>query len=175
MPRVLTDAEIEGLLAERKTLPPNWQSRLAVRPKADQTHTQRELDVLGDQGRAFRLILRQNTLNPLDFSLVLVFVDADRTHYRLIRFNGRHPSQHTNKWEKARNLPNSAFRNRFHVHRATERYQNEGLETDGYAEVTDEYDSFESALRLFVRSNGLIAPGVESPAPLFDRAEENGP
>jgi hypothetical protein len=101
MLRVLIDSEIAELLAERKELPANWMSRLAVRAKSDSTFTHRELDIKGESGRQFRLILRGNTLNPLDFSLVLVFRDADGSDYRLARFNGRHPSQHTNKWEKA--------------------------------------------------------------------------
>lgn len=79
----------------------------------------------------------------------------------LAKTHGRHPSQHSNKWEKARNLPNAAFRNRFHIHMATERYQLEGFDIDGYAEVTPLYDSFETALEKFVRSNGLSVPEVE--------------
>lgn len=173
MPRVLTDAEIAELLAEPKPLPANWMSRLAVRPKSDSTFTHREFELQVKSGRRFRLILRGNTLNPLDFSLILIFRDQDGSEYRLIRFNGRHPSQHTNKWEKARSLPNAAFRNRFHIHSATERYQVEGYEIDGYAEVTDRYDSFESALNHFVRSNGLSVPNpAESEATLFDDRED---
>ncbi|MBL8878808.1 MAG: hypothetical protein JNG88_06765 [Phycisphaerales bacterium] len=176
MPRVLTDSEIAGLLSERKQLPANWTSRLAVRPKSDSTFTHREFDLNSEKGRTFRLILRGNTLNPLDFSLVLVFRDEDGTDYRLVRFNGRHPSQHTNKWEKARNLPNAYFRNQFHVHTATERYQVEGFEIDGYAEVTDRYDSFDSALDAFVRSNGLFVPEPKESSPgLFDQPADGKP
>lgn len=173
MPRVLTDSEIAELLAERKELPVNWTRRLAVRAKSDSTFTHREIDVTGEKGRQFRLILRGNTLNPLDFSLILVFHDEDDSEYRLVRFNGRHSSQHTNKYEKANKLPNAAFRNRFHIHRATERYQVEGFEIDGYAEVTDRYDTFESALNVFVRSNGLTIPEAkETERGLFDQQED---
>jgi hypothetical protein len=106
--------------------------------------------------------------------LILLFQDSDGTEYRLTRFNGRHPSQHTNKWEKARGLPNAIFRNCFHVHRATERYQVEGYEIDGYAEVTTEYDSFDSALHAFVRSNGFSLPDAEASEPgLFDGQESS--
>jgi hypothetical protein len=165
--RVLSDMEIETLLAERKALPDNWDSRLALRDKARQMHRQREFELRGDNGNDFRIVLRQNLLNQLDFSIILTFVDKDRTEYRLVRFNGRHPSQHTNKFEKRKGLSNFAFRNRFHIHRATERYQMEGLEIDGYAEVTDRYDSFDSALTTFVTSNGIVAPGGRPDEPLL--------
>ena len=73
--------------------------------------------------------------------------------YRLTRFNGRHPSQHTNGLEKKAGNTCCSFRNRFHKHIATERYQlAEGFEIDHYAEVTDEYDSFDKALVRFPSS-----------------------
>lgn len=167
MSRVLTDAEIAAFLAERKPLPANWASRLAVRAKGGQMHKQRELEVSGDDGHRFRVVLRQNILNQLDFSLILTFVDADGTEYRLVRFNGRHSSRHTNKWEKRNGLNNQSFRSRFHIHQATERYQVDGLEIDGYAEATECYDSYESALTEFVTRNGIEAPGAEPDEPLF--------
>lgn len=164
MSRVLTDDEIARLLAEPKPLPANWQSRLAPKPKADRSYTQRELDLRGDSGGEYRIVIRGSQLNRNDFSIILVYKDADGTTYRLTRFNGRHPSQHSNKWEKARKAANATFRNRYHIHYATERYQIEGYDIDGYAEVTEEYDSFESALDLFVRSNGLsVPPAPENP------------
>lgn len=178
MHRVLTDTEITLLLAERKPLPDNWQKRLCPRAKSDGSYTQCELDLNGSNGRKYRVIIRGSTINPLDFSLILVFRDEDGSDYRLVRFNGRHPSRHTNKWEKARKLPNAVFHGRFHIHMATERYQLEGYEIDGYAEVTDRFDSFESALHAFVRSNGLILPmkDREEVVPgLFDSREEDHP
>lgn len=176
MSRVLTEKEIAELLAEAKPLPANWRSRLSVRQKADRSFTHREFDVQGSRERKFRIIIRGNSLNPSDFSLILVFRDTDGSDYRLVRFNGRHPSQHTNKWEKTRNLTNSTFRNRFHIHMATERYQLDGYEIDGYAEVTDRYDSQESAIQLFVRSNGLEVAEDEREdegSTLFEQREED--
>ncbi len=174
MSRLLTDTEITALLAEPKPLPSNWSSRLTVREKAGQIHRQRELELQGDGEHQFRVVLRQNILNQLDFSIILIFVDADGTDYRLVRFNGRHPSQHTNKWEKRKGLSNWAFRNRFHIHKATERYQVDGLEVDGYAEVTERYDSFDSALTEFVNDNGIQAPAGEPNEPMLPFGESTG-
>jgi hypothetical protein len=79
-------------------------------------------------------------------------------------------------YEKARTHPNAFFRNRFHIHRATERYQVEGYEIDGYAEATDCYDSLESALNIFVRTNGLSVPPATTSAPgLFDQITDDKP
>lgn len=175
MPRVLTDSEIDALLAEKKPLPDNWVMRLRPRPKSNQSYKHRSLELEGEEGHTFRIILRQNELHQFDFSIVLMFVDVDGPEYRLVRLNGRHSSQHTNKLEKRKNMADSTFRNRFHIHRATERYQLAGLDIDGYAEPTDDYDSFESALKKFIMSNGLtIPPAPEPDEPLFvgDKGDE---
>lgn len=173
MARLLTDDEIGVLLREPKRLPTNWRARLQVREKSDVRFRQRDLRIEGDNGNTFRIIIRQNALNLLDFSLILTFEDEKDGTYRLIRFNGRHPSDHTNTWEKRRGLAKSTFRNRFHIHHATERYQIEGLEIDGYAEPTDNFESFDSALELFVRSHGFVLPGGDEPT-LFTQGDTDG-
>ena len=165
MPRVLSDNEINALLAEPKPLPQDWRKKLSLRQKSDARFKQRELTLRTETGNKFIVKLRHNTQSPLDFSVILVFVASDGTDYRLTRYQGPHPSQHTNKLEKAKNLRNTSFRNRFHIHRATERYQREfGFKMiDGYAEPTDRYASFESALDLFLRSNGFLIPEENDP------------
>jgi hypothetical protein len=162
MARLISDQEIAGLLSEAKPLPANWRTRLKMRSKANQAFKQRDLEVKGVKGHTFRLLLRQNALNPLDFSVILVYVDSDKVEYRPIRFQGPHPSQHTNKWEKWKKMADYAFRNRFHIHQATERYQVAGLEIDGYAVPTDKFDSFDSAVEGLIRNNGLAPREEES-------------
>ena len=99
----------------------------------------------------------------MDFSIILTFRDNVGEEFNLCRYNGRHPSQHTNKLEKAEGLPNCWFRNVFHIHRATQRYQENYFAIDGYAEVTDNYSSFDTALHVFVRSNGFSVDTTEDP------------
>lgn len=166
MTRILTDEEIDRLLMESKPLPHNWKLRLQQRPKSDSQFTQRDCSVNGIDGHKFKIILRQNKINPLDFSIILMFEDKDGTEFHLCRYNGKHPSQHTNRLEKAHGLPNSFFRNVFHIHRATQRYQEEGLDIVGYAEVTTEYSSFEKALDVFLKVNGFSFSDEDFP--LFD-------
>ncbi len=167
MPRVLTDDEIDSLLAESKRLPQDWNKRLRTRAKSNRQHAEGHLEVQGEVKNKFRIIIRKNTNNPLDFSIILTFKDKDGSEFVLRRYNGKHSSQHTNRLEKARGEPNSSFRNAFHIHKATQRYQEEGLPIDGYAEETTEYASFDTALQVFVKSNGIVFPADDEPS-LFD-------
>ena len=145
------------LLSEGKHLPVHWASRLRVRPKANSQYSQRELEVPGNNGHIFRLILRQNSINLLDFSIILTLKEG-ATEYVLVRHNGKHPSEHTNKIEKRLGKPNSSFRNVFHVHKATERYQQAGFAIDGYAEQTTRYSSFQAALEAMIRPGVFFLP-----------------
>ena len=167
MPRTLTDDEIDNLVAESKSLKKGWTKRLQPYAKSNRQHTERDMEVEGEAENKFRIIIRKNAINLLDFSIILTFKDKDGSEFVLRRYNGKHPSQHTNRLEKARGEPNSSFRNTFHIHKATQRYQDEGLPIDGYAEETTEYASFDTALQLFVRSNGIVLPGDDAPS-LFD-------
>lgn len=126
MARILTDEEIAKLLQEPKQLARNWETRLRPLPKSNSKFTRRDCEINGKNGHMFRIIIRHNMINPLDFSIILVFRDEDGTEFNLRRYNGKHPSQHTNKLEKAKGLPNSSFRNVFHIHMATQRYQETG-------------------------------------------------
>jgi len=167
MARTLTDDEIDDLVAESKSLPKNWTTRLRPRTKSNRQHAERDLGIQGEAGNQFRIIVRHNAINPLDFSIILTFKDTDGSEFVLRRYNGKHPSQHTNRLEKARGEPNSSFRNTFHIHKATQRYQEEGLPIDGYAEETSEYASFDTGLQAFFLSNGVVFPGDDQPS-LFD-------
>ena len=161
VPRILTDAEIAELLAEPKELPHSWKTRLKPRKRARRSHLERRLRLLGSTGNRFRVNVRDNPASLFDFSIILTFVDRDGTEYRLLRCNGKHPSDHTNKWEKKQRMPGAKFRNAFHTHRATERYQQEGFEIDGYAEETDKYYSFDSALEEFARLGSFVVQSKE--------------
>jgi hypothetical protein len=95
MPTFLKDTEIAALIAERKPLPQDYRTRIQTKPKRG--HQERELDVTGAQGTKFRVILRQSSLNALDFSIILAYVPPQSTTlFRLCRFNGK-SHEHTNK------------------------------------------------------------------------------
>ncbi|MCY4254790.1 MAG: hypothetical protein OXE51_01485 [Gammaproteobacteria bacterium] len=118
--------------------------------KPKRGHDEQELDITGEAGSKFRLILRQSKVNALDFSVILgLLVPSSNRVFRLRRYNGRH--EHTNRIE------NETFYG-FHIHAATERYQELGAAEDTYAESSNRYGSFEGALRCLFADSGFSIP-----------------
>ena len=146
---IYTDNEIAALIQERKPLPANWRDR--TRLKAKRGHDEQNLDITGEAGTEFRLIFRQNRINGLDFSVILaVLVPQSTQVFRLRRYNGR-SHEHTNQIE------NETFY-AFHVHLATERYQELGAREDAYARPTDRYSDFHGALDCLVVDANFSVP-----------------
>ena len=144
-----SDREIASLMEERKPLPPDWRNRIRLRPKRG--HDERDLQLTGEAGNEFRLILRQNRVNRLDFSLILaVQVPESNQIFRLRRYNGK-SHEHTNHIEE------ETFYD-FHIHMATERYQEIGTREDAYAEATDRYADFGGALRCLIEDANFSVP-----------------
>jgi hypothetical protein len=144
-----TDSEIQQLLAERKLLPEEYRKKLKLREKRG--HREAELSIAGGAGTEFRLIARQNSLNVLDFSIILAACPAGSNQlFRLRRHNGK-SHEHTNQIE------GSTFYD-FHIHMATERYQELGTREDAFAEATDRFGDYESALRCLVHDCGFELP-----------------
>jgi len=146
---LLTDGDIAKLISERKQLPSSCNSKLSLREKRG--HKERELDVTGEDGSAFRLILRQSSLNVLDFSAILAFIpEGSNQTFRLRRCNGK-SHEHTNKLER------ETFYD-FHIHYATERYQMSGLREDAFAVVTEKYADFHNALQCLLDDCNFDVP-----------------
>jgi hypothetical protein len=149
MPAKYSDEEIDRMLAEQKPLPDNYRSRVQLRRKRG--HKESELDVTGVNDTQYRLILRQSNFNPLDFSIILaVNPPGSNQLFRLRRYNGKH-GEHTNQIE------GNTFYD-FHIHQATERYQESGANEDAFAEPTDRYADYHSALRCMIKDCGFEAP-----------------
>lgn len=160
MAATYSDQEIAKLLQERKPLPADWRNRARLRPKRG--HDERDLDLAGDAGSEFRLILRQNKINPLDFSIILaVRVPQSNLLFRLRRYNGK-SHEHTN------HIEGETFYD-FHIHMATERYQEIGTREDAFAESTDRYGDFQAALQCLIQDASLDVP-PEAQGRLFEEA-----
>lgn len=69
MPARFSDPEIDRMVLERKPLPGNFHARVHLRSKRG--HKEREVDVTGESGAQYQLILRQSDFNPLDLSIIL--------------------------------------------------------------------------------------------------------
>lgn len=159
MALTFSEHEIESLIKERKPVPADWSSRIRLRPKRG--HEEQHLELKGEKGSEFRLILRQNTVNTLDFSVILaVRVPGSSQLFRLRRYNGK-CQEHTNHIESV------TFYD-FHIHVATERYQEFGAREDAYAEPSDRFGDLKGAIRCLIADANLDIP----PEPQVDLFEE---
>jgi hypothetical protein len=144
-----SDQAIHDFLDEAKPLPPNFVILRSLREKRG--HSEQELDIKGNNNNLFRLIVRQNSINHLDFSIILGIIPSDKIKlFRLRRYNGR-SHEHTNLIE------NQKFYD-FHIHTATERYQEIGAHEDAFAESTDRYTNYYDALQCMFMDCNFIFP-----------------
>jgi len=158
MVKSFTDAEIEQLLLERKDLPEDYLIRMRLRPKRG--HKERDVDVVGEKGNKFLVILRQSLSNIFDFSVILAYCPKGTNDvFRLRRYNGK-SHQHTN------GIEHTTFYD-FHIHRATERYQDLGSREDAFAEPTSRFSDFDSALSCMLHDCGFRMKAEGQPS-LFE-------
>lgn len=119
-------------------------------------HKEQELDVVGEEGNQFKIMLRQSIENPLDFSAILMYIDpASNVVFRLRRYNGK-SHQHSNFLEKE-----PAYYG-FHIHQATEEYQHSGSREDSYAEATTRFSDMRGAIDCLLEDCGFIYPAGQS-------------
>jgi hypothetical protein len=154
----LADENIEELIQIQKPLPPNYKKLLRFRNKPySERHEEAQLDVSVGEYGSFRIMIRKNLINPLDFSVILGYIPPERLSlFRLRRYNGIH--EHINRIEGIR------FRD-FHIHYATQRYQEAGWDIDGYAKPTDKYVTIDEALEVYLDECNFIRPEDEMTQP----------
>ena len=146
---VYSDSEIAAMVAEKKPLIVKWRTRVALKKKRG--HKERELDITGEDGNDFRIILRQNSFNQLDFSVILALNPSGTNQlFRLRRYNGK-SHEHTNQIEGDKFYD-------FHIHQATLRYQELGGREDAFAEPSDAFTDFHSAVLCMFRECGFHVP-----------------
>ena len=146
--------DIDELIAAPKNLPADYRSRLRTRSRTySDKHEEGQLEIQVQDTGTFRVIIRKNRINPLDFSAILGYIPLERLRlFRLRRYNGIH--KHTNKIER------NSFR-AFHIHYATQRYQEAGWDIDAYAELTDKYAAIDGAWELLLDECNFIRPETE--------------
>ena len=134
--------QIQELMQERKVLPNDWRSPL---------YKDGKLFVKGTHGNKFSIIINQSDFYPLDFSAILtVRVPLSNIEFRLRRYNGA-TNPHTNPIEG-----NEV--NGFHIHYATERYQQRGDDEETYAEATSRFSDLDGALRCLLEDANFEEP-----------------
>lgn len=146
---IFSDQEIRELVEEPKRAPTDWHDR--IRPARKRGHAEQHIAVISDAGNVFRVIIRLNMINHLDFSVILsVQIARSNMVFRLRRYNGK-SHEHTNHIERL------TFYD-YHVHMATERYQRAGMKPDGYAEPTDRYSDLRGALKCLINDANVKLP-----------------
>lgn len=154
----LTDQDIGRLISESKQLPVDYQRLFQLKPKRG--HKEAEFDIKGETGSEFKVILRQSEINSLDFSVILAYrIPGTNILFRLRRYNGK-SHEHTNKIEGNRLYD-------FHIHTASERYQDSGFREDSFAEPATTYADFAGAVQTILRECGFQKP-PSSQSQLFD-------
>jgi hypothetical protein len=151
---LLSDEAISELVNETKSIPEGLRplSRLVERNK----HQRRDYEIICDSGNCFVIAVRQSTMNVFDFSALLCYrMPGMNKLFRLRRYNGR-SHFHTNTLEK------QTFRD-FHIHMATERYQNICPKEDHFAVVDKRYSDLNSAVDCLLYDCGFRNPIEESP------------
>ena len=149
-----SDTDIEALVSMPKPLPSDYMARVRTRsrPYSGQ-HEEAQIEIQIENTGAFRVIIRRNRINPFDFSVILGYVPTERLKlFRLRRYNGLH--SHTNR------LESNTLRD-FHIHYATQRYQEAGWDIDAYAEPNDDYNTADGALEALLNQCNFIRPERE--------------
>ena len=138
-----TDQQIAELITERKVLPDDWRIQL---------NRNNSLYIIGENSNRFRVITNQNEKYPSDFSVILAVIDPKTgTTFRICRYNGMPKRPYNNKIEKQKIYG-------YHIHFATERYQERGYDEETYAEETDRYNNLEGALQCLIQDANFEFP-----------------
>lgn len=146
MSSVLSDDQIRRLIQTPKTIDPKRLSAL-LKLRKGRRNRQRTLKFTSDAGHQMEIILRQGSVDPLNFSAILGYRLASGEFFRLKRYNGKH--EHQNKIEKEEKFYD------FHIHTASERYQKAGWKPDGHARRTSRFSDLEGALRCLLEDCGF--------------------
>jgi hypothetical protein len=152
------DAEVTQLLSELKPLPSRWERRLLnLRAKRELSQRRSGLAVRGQTGE-FEIKVRQSTIQPLDFSVVVAFRKRNENSWFILRrYNGRHPGPHLNK---PVNGPKQTIVG-FHIHMATEEAQSRGRDEESFAVETSKYADVLSAIEFALNDCNFAKPKVE--------------
>ena len=141
---ILKDWEIDKLITERKNLPLSIEKAFRNMQTTGRGYRRKKIELQGEEGSRFAIMIRQNTINPLDFSIILGYYPPNSSVlFRLRRYNGEH-GQHTNKIES-----NQLYS--FHIQKATERYQVKGFDEEGFAEKTNEFYDLRTAFLYMIK------------------------
>jgi hypothetical protein len=156
----LSDEAIEDLIREPKNTPAGL---LPLRLTERNKHRRKDFTISNPSGNEFVIAVRQAVLNPLNFSVILMYrIPGYNTFFRLRRYNGKHGG-HTNEIE------GNEIGDECHIHTASERYQKLGAKEEGFAVETTRYTDLNGAVRCLLEDCGFTPPPPDPQGKLFTR------
>lgn len=145
----LSDLEIQELKEEPKIVNQHFND-FFNNLKQREGHKESDYSIIRMDGSQFRIKIRQSTENILDFSAILAFIPKNsNSWFILTRYNGK-SHEHKNKLEKEPKFYD------YHIHIATERYQNIGAKVEHYAKQTNRYSDIKNAFTCLIQDWNLI-------------------
>lgn len=147
----MNDQDIQKLLEEKKVITLDNYHKLFALSKIKGKHKEQEVLLNGTDKHEFIIKIRQSIINPIDFSVIVGFIPKERNKiFRLKRYNGK-SHKHKNSLEK------DEFYD-FHIHTATQRYNDLGYDEEAYAQVSDKYSDLKSAIETMIKECNIIIP-----------------
>lgn len=137
----LTDARIKELLSVKKKI-------VRAEDSTYPTSIGQDFVLLGDDGETYKAYSRQSRSLPDSFSCGLRWCPKGGQEVTLARVNGS-DHVHPNKLERTK------IDQKCHVHKATERYIQAGLKTEGYAEESTDYTNLDGAIEALGRLGNI--------------------
>ena len=154
-----TDEEIRGLISEEKIFPGSIEEIMNF--KESDGHKRASIALPRSDGSRFIIKLRQNQNDINDFSAIFAFQEKNSNKdFKLRRYNGK-SHEHSNKLEGNKYYA-------FHIHIATQRYQDAGRKEESYAEETNRYSDIANALKCMLQDCN-VKTKLNPQASLFDK------
>jgi len=141
---ILTDEFVDEIIAAKKLIPKSTKNPFKTTEKNGNNRASIEL-ICHPYG--LRMGIRQTIDDALDFSVLLIYTDANGRTYILRRYNGDH-GKHTDPitshelWGP-------------HIHRITEECQKTIHKDEGHAEATNRYQTLDQAIDVFMNDMNI--------------------
>ena len=144
---IYTQSEIDNLIKCQKIIiePPPQNMRV------ERGHLKKDMKLQSvDSKHKFSAFMRINERFNENFSIGLIYIPMDDTpNLTLIRFNGPHG-------EYIHDLIDPHPHFGYHIYKVTEKTIQDGTTSEKFIELTEEYSTFDDAIRYFIRYTNII-------------------
>jgi hypothetical protein len=148
-----SDEQIKRFIEECKPLDQGWETKVSLKNERSGKH--RSFEVTGNEGSRFSVILRQGKYDLDSFSAILgIYPQGSNKLFRLRRYDGNDHA-HTNSIEGDQILYG------YHIHYATERYQDAGKDEDEFALAITRYSNLNEAFSCLLEDCNFLLPSKQ--------------